>query len=95
MLVAGRGGAEQAPNIWTISVLGGGFRKLRDNAWLASPAPDGGSIAFVSPDYREIWLMRPNGEDPRRLLAVESGATFLQIAWAPTGNVSPILSTIP
>jgi eukaryotic-like serine/threonine-protein kinase len=86
LLVAGLGGAEQAPNIWSISVVSGGFRKLRDNAWLASPAPDGASIAFISPDYREIWLMRPNGEEPRRLLAIESGATFLQIAWAPDGK---------
>jgi Tol biopolymer transport system component len=62
------------------------LRKLRDNAWLAAPSPDGSSVAFISADYREIWLMNANGEEPRRLLAIESGATFAHIAWAPNGQ---------
>ncbi len=86
MLVSGPAGAEQVPSIWTSSVVGGELRKLRDDAWLATPSADGTLVAFISPDYREIWLMHANGEEPRKLLAIESGATFLQVAWAPDGQ---------
>jgi hypothetical protein len=72
--------------MWAISVVGGKLRKLRDDAWLATPSPDGSLIAFVSPDYRELWVMNANGEDARRLIAIDTGATFLQVVWAPDGQ---------
>ena len=86
MLVSGPGGPDLGLGMWAISVVGGKLRKLRDDAWLATPSPDGSLIAFVSPDYRELWVMNANGEDARRLIAIESGATFLQAAWAPDGQ---------
>ena len=86
MLVSGPGGPDQGLGIWTISVVGRSLRKLRDDAWLATPSPDGSQVAFISPDYREIWLMKANGEESRRVLAIESGATFLQVAWSPDGK---------
>src|SRR5207302_5254122 len=79
-------GPDQGLGMWAISVVGGKLRKLRDNAWLATPSPDGSLIAFISPDYRELWVMNANGEEARRLLAIERGATFLQVAWAPDGQ---------
>lgn len=86
MLVSGPGGPEQAPGIWSISVVGGVLRKLRDGAWLATPSPDGSLVAFISPDYNEIWVMNTNGEEARRVLAIERGTTLLQVAWAPDGH---------
>ena len=86
MLASGPGGPDQSLGIWTISILGGKARKIRDNAWLGTPSPDGSMVAFISPDYREIWTMKANGEEVHRIIGVESGATFLQVAWAPDGR---------
>ncbi len=84
MLASGPAG--DSIGIWVVSVVGGELRKLRDNAWLATPSPDGSSIAFISPDYRELWLMNSYGQEARKLQTIQSGATFLQIAWAPDGK---------
>jgi eukaryotic-like serine/threonine-protein kinase len=86
LLVSGPGGPDQGLGIWSISIVGRSLRKLRDDAWLATPSPDGSQVAFISPDYREIWLMKANGEGSRRVLGVPGGATFLQVAWAPDGQ---------
>lgn len=61
----------QHPSIWTVSVLGGTPRKLRDEAEAWSISRDGSLIAFAT-NYgrvgpREIWLMGPNGEQERKL----------------------------
>jgi Tol biopolymer transport system component len=84
LLVSGPAG--DSISIWVVSVVGGELRKLRDDAWLATPSPNGSSIAFISPDYRELWLMDSYGQEARKLQTIESGATFLQVAWAPDGN---------
>ena len=86
MLISGPGGPDLGLGIWSINVVGRNLRKLRDDAWVAAPSPDGSQVAFISPDYREIWMMKANGEDSRQVLAIESGATFLQVAWAPDGK---------
>ena len=93
MLASGPGGPDQSLGIWTISVVGGQSRKIRDDAWLATPSPDGSLVAFISADYREIWLIKSNGEEPRRLAAVEAGATFFQVAWSPDGQRLAYLKT--
>jgi len=67
-------------------VVGGESRKIRDDAWLATPSPDGSKIAYISPDYRELWLMNSYGQDALRLQAIPGGATFLQAAWSPDGR---------
>ncbi len=86
MLASGPGGPDQSLGIWTISVVGGQFRKIRDDAWLATPSPNGSQVAFISADYREIWTVKANGEDARKLVGVENGATFLQVYWSPDGQ---------
>jgi Tol biopolymer transport system component len=86
LLVSGPGGPDQGLGIWTISVVGRNLRKVRDDAWLATPSPDGSQVVFISPDYREIWLMKSSGEESHQVLAIERGATFLQVAWSPDGK---------
>src|SRR5262249_49849573 len=39
---------EKVPGLWTVPILGGPPRKLRDDAIGASVSPDGATIAFIS-----------------------------------------------
>jgi len=60
------------PSIWTVPVLGGAPRKLRDDAHAESVLGDGSLIAFTTNfdrdgNTREIWVMGPNGEQPRKV----------------------------
>jgi len=58
-------------SIWVVSALGGAPRKLRNNAITWSVSLDGSSISFGTNNgrfgEREIWLMGPNGEQPRKI----------------------------
>ena len=60
------GGNSPDSSIWVVSVLGGPPHKLRDNAVAYSVSPDGSWIGFGTNKGRlgdrEIWLMRPGGE---------------------------------
>src|SRR5262249_7999391 len=69
-----------------MSVVGGALRKMRDGAQLVTPSPDGALVAFIGMDNDEIWVMKGNGAEARKLLAAEKGATFLQLGWAPDGQ---------
>jgi serine/threonine protein kinase/Tol biopolymer transport system component len=75
-----------APAIWSISVLGGTPRKLRDDAGQASASPDGSQIAFVTRDGKEIWLMGANGEEPRRIILAAEGEFLAGTEWFPEGK---------
>ena len=80
----------QRPSGWVISVMGGPPRRLRDDADVWSVSPDGTLIAFGSGlafrRSREIWLMGPQGEEPRRLVAGSEDDGFFWAAWSPTGQ---------
>jgi len=77
-------------SLWTVSILGGAPRKLRDDAFLAAVSPDGSRIAFASgssPDgAHEIWVMSAEVSDPRRLKAFDGNNPFQGIAWSPDGQ---------
>ena len=70
----------QHPSIWTVSVLGGTPRKLRDEAAAWSISRDGSLIAFTtnygSVGPREIWLMGPNGEQERKLFDTDENSSI-------------------
>jgi Tol biopolymer transport system component len=70
----------QHPSIWTVSVLGGTPRKLRDEAEAWSISRDGSLIAFAtnygSVGPREIWLMGPNGEQERKLFDTDENSSI-------------------
>jgi Tol biopolymer transport system component len=70
--------------------MGGPPRKLRDDADVWSVSPDGTLVAFgTGLAFRrssEIWLMGPQGEEPRRLVAGSEDDGFFWAAWSPTGQ---------
>jgi WD40 repeat protein len=77
------------PSIWTISLLGGIPRQLRDEANAESVSPDGSLIAFTTNfgkdgGPREMWLMGPNGEQARKLY--ETSSSFGRFEWSPDGQ---------
>jgi serine/threonine protein kinase/Tol biopolymer transport system component len=81
--------AGQPVSGWVISVMGGPPRKLRDAADVWSVSPDGTLIAFGTGrgfPYPEIWLMGPQGEEPRRLVAGSEDERFFWVAWSPDGQ---------
>jgi eukaryotic-like serine/threonine-protein kinase len=77
-------------SIWVVSILGGPPRELRDNAVWGLASPDGSLIAFAAgltvTGARELWVMRADGEDPRRLASLDEGSTFHTVAWSPGGQ---------
>lgn len=80
----------QSDSTWIVPVEGGPPRKLRDNAEPWSPSPDGSSIAFTTNSgrigSREIWLMHPNGEHPRKVLGTDENSHVANVKWSPDGK---------
>jgi len=74
---------------WVVSVGGGPPRKLRDNADPWSVSPDGTLIAFGTGTavdrYSEIWLMGPQGEEPRSFVSGSENEGLYWSAWSPDG----------
>jgi serine/threonine protein kinase len=77
-------------SIWLISVRGGVPEKLRDNAVAYSISPDGSLVSFGSNPGRvgdrEIWLMRPDGEQAKKLYDVGEDSTISGLIWSPDGK---------
>ncbi|HKS97128.1 MAG TPA: winged helix-turn-helix domain-containing protein, partial [Terriglobia bacterium] len=88
-LLVNRAGGDRSSSIWAVSVLGGAWSELRDDAAAESVSPDGSTIAFVTGSgligAREIWLMRSDGQDARRLMAAESPDGFDRVQWSQDG----------
>ena len=59
---------------------------MRDHADGAVASPDGSRIAFLFPNYREIWVIGPGGGQARRLALAEPGYSFGRLAWSPDGR---------
>jgi len=60
--------------LWSLSILGGNARQMSDEGWSASVSPDGSQIVFlkgaaVAEAGQEIWLMRADGSDQRKLMS--------------------------
>ncbi len=75
---------------WVVSVMGGPPHKLRDNAGPWAVSPDDTLIAFGTglgvDGAGELWLMGPQGEEPRRLVAGSENDGVYQAAWSPDGQ---------
>jgi Tol biopolymer transport system component/DNA-binding winged helix-turn-helix (wHTH) protein len=76
--------------LWSLSILGGNPRRLSDEGWSASVSPDGSQIVFlkgavVAEEGQEIWLMRADGSDQRKLMSFPEGG-FGSPVWSPDGR---------
>jgi Tol biopolymer transport system component/DNA-binding winged helix-turn-helix (wHTH) protein len=78
-------------SLWAISILGGNARQLSDEGWSASVSPDSSQIVFLKraefggDSGQEIWLMRANGSDQRKLMSFSEGGFALPV-WSPDGR---------
>jgi serine/threonine protein kinase/Tol biopolymer transport system component len=77
-------------SIWIVSLSGGPPHKLRDESTVDSVSPDGTLVAFEtnpgSVGDREIWVMRPDGEQARRVFEGEENSWLGGLAWSPDGQ---------
>jgi DNA-binding winged helix-turn-helix (wHTH) protein/dipeptidyl aminopeptidase/acylaminoacyl peptidase len=74
------------PSIWAVSLLGGNFRKLREDVEEAVSSPDGSKILFTTKLESEIWEIGSNGEEPRKILSGPAQDAFGRLAWFPDGQ---------
>jgi serine/threonine protein kinase len=77
-------------SVWSASVLGGPPHKLRDEAEADSVSPDGSLISFGVNGGKfgdhEIWLMGPDGEQARKVFAVDEHTWIGGIEWSADGQ---------
>jgi eukaryotic-like serine/threonine-protein kinase len=76
-------------SIWTVSVVVGNPRQLREDARAWAVSPDGSRIAFTTGgpnDTREVWTMSTEGGDPRKILAGDENESFWKVQWSPAGG---------
>ena len=77
LAVSGRTATKNArPAIWSLSILGGNPRKVRDDGLEASVSPDGSQIVFVDGERRHVWVMGANGEEPHQVVTSSEAGTF-------------------
>jgi Tol biopolymer transport system component/DNA-binding winged helix-turn-helix (wHTH) protein len=87
ILVTSVAGPSEQAALWQISTIGGSPRQLSQQGGAAAVSPDGSLIAFLkgAPKSQELWLMRADGEQPRRL-AGDLGDLFRSPVWSPDGK---------
>ena len=77
-------------SVWTVSVLGGPPRKLRDNAAACAVSPDGSRINFNTNfgphGAREIWIMSSTGEGASKLYEANGDAGIGCGGWLSDGK---------
>jgi DNA-binding winged helix-turn-helix (wHTH) protein/Tol biopolymer transport system component len=81
----------RAPSIWSVPVIGGTPRKIRDDATATGVTRDGSWVAFTTRtgmlgDDREIWMMTADGEQARRLYDGGEHTVFYGPEWSPDGQ---------
>jgi DNA-binding winged helix-turn-helix (wHTH) protein/Tol biopolymer transport system component len=80
-----RTGTEAEGNVlWLASVFGGNPRKLRAHAWPAATSPESSSLAFISGQHNELWVMDSSGDNLTKVLT--SDGQLGNVAWSPTGR---------
>ena len=78
--------------LWVLPIVGGNPRQLSDEGWSASVSPDGSQIVFLKAAMfgetgAEVWLMRADGSEQRRIITVEGdGTAYSSPVWSPDGH---------
>jgi serine/threonine protein kinase len=96
---AAAGPSSKGTSIWSVLVMGGPPRKLRDDAQVISVSPDGASVAIGTKNWsrpkpdgstedgdREIWLMGPGGERAHKQFEADANGTLLGLFWFRDGQ---------
>jgi len=77
--------------IWSVSVIGGAPRKLSDGLSAFSVSPDGSSITYATKNAfwgtQDIWLMKADGQDARRIEEGSEHVIFSDVSWSPNGQL--------
>src|SRR5579862_7821380 len=86
-MVVSLSGSGEHSSLWLVSAFAGAARKMNDNGELPAVSPDGSQVAFIvgKPLHGQIWLVRSDGSQPRKLVGAE-GDFFGEIAWSPDGS---------
>jgi serine/threonine protein kinase len=78
------------PSIWVIPMVGGSPRKLLDDAYAWAVSRDGSAVAFTAnpgrAGFREMWTMRPDGDQPAKLFQGDENNGFYGADWSPDGQ---------
>jgi len=77
-------------SIWIVDISGGSPHKIRDEAAGESFSPDGSLLSFETSvgkyGDREIWVMRPDGQEARKVFGVGDNDTIGGLTWSPDGQ---------
>jgi serine/threonine protein kinase len=77
-------------SIWIVSNSGGPPHKIRDEGTGDSFSPDGSLLSFETKvgkyGDREIWVMRPDGQQARKVFDVDENSTINGLTWSPDGQ---------
>ncbi len=77
-------------SIWVVSITGGPPHKIRDGASGGSVSPDGSLLSFETNTGkngdREIWVMRPDGQEARKVFEVGDEDSIGGLAWSADGE---------
>jgi serine/threonine protein kinase len=83
-------GTSRGCSIWIVSISGGPPLKIRDDATSESVSPDGSLLSFGTntgkDGDREIWVMRPDGKQARKVFDVGENGSIGGLTWSPDGR---------
>jgi len=89
--------SSSSASVWTVSILGGAPRKLRDHAVSWSVSPDGSSVSFSTNKgllgERDLWLMGPDGGQANKLFEVTETNAICCLRFFPDSQRISYLST--
>ena len=77
-------------SVWVVPAMEGAPKKLREDAFAGSVSRDGSWVAFAAKwgqlEYREMWLMRPDGTEARKMWDADPNTGFTGTEWSPDGQ---------
>ena len=80
-------GTSHGCSIWVVSIAGWPPYKIRDEASGEGFSPDGSLLSFETNvgkyGDREIWVMRPDGQEARKVFEVDENSTIGGLTWSP------------
>jgi len=83
-------GTSRGCSVWIVSISGEPPRKIRDDATGESFSPDGSLLSFETNvgkyGDREIWVMRPDGQQARKVFEVDENSTIGGMTWSRDGQ---------